>query len=196
MVSFLEDVWEWSIAVLTYWQAYATAGIVAAILAAIEKYAGVEIPRKLYLLGAAAFLVVSCFMVWRDVKIENVGLIENIKQVTDVKKRNAMIRENLNSFLFRALHIQQHYRGIYLSDMKPGTTPDSEFNDWHKEVRDFLDQYLPSHVSRFENIMTGANFIPPPDATNPNSWGNIEMYKTKLEEFLKEHYDSQNPTKS
>lgn len=65
MANFFEDLWQWVLAVLTYWQAYATAGLVAALLAALEHF-GLPISKRLYVIGAVTFLIVACFMSWRE----------------------------------------------------------------------------------------------------------------------------------
>ena len=66
MFNLLEEFYQWGSAVLTYWQAYVTAGLLVAIIAAIEHWGGLQIPRRAYIAGAITFLVVSCFMAWRD----------------------------------------------------------------------------------------------------------------------------------
>ncbi|MDO8357186.1 MAG: hypothetical protein Q7U76_12415 [Nitrospirota bacterium] len=126
--------------------------------------------------------------------------LENDKKMLEarleVKARNAKIREDLDRFVFRAHHIQQHFSGIYLSDIAQGATPDSEFSDWHGEIRQYLNDNLPGHTGRFEDIMSGQMIVVPQSASNPNIWGVIERYKGKLGEFWKEYYDPQDAAKS
>lgn len=82
MSNFIEDLLQWGLAVLTYWQAYATAGAVALILAALE-YFGIPISKRLYISGAVAFLIVACFMTWRE---KHIALQESDKTVQALRE--------------------------------------------------------------------------------------------------------------
>lgn len=81
-MSVLEFVW----AVLTYWQAYMTGGIVAAVLFIYERKTQKNVPVQWVLWGALAFLLVGCFMAWRDER----------SKVVDQKKETEKLRSQLD----------------------------------------------------------------------------------------------------
>ena len=150
---------------------------------------------------ALTFIFYAPYRIWLDER-KMLGdaktQLDNANTKLAIKERNANIRLALDKFRMEALLIQQHYRGVYLSQMRPGQTVDDEFLAWHKNVREYLSANFPAHIAHFEDIMVGAPIILPSGvpADKMNTWGILERYKQKLEELWKEHFDPHDATKS
>lgn len=188
MSNLLDDIWEWSIAVLTYWQAYATAGLVAIILAGLEHFVGISIPQKVYLAGAFVFLIVACFMVWSD---ENHKL-EKANQQLDTKEKYREVIVRLQSFISEGTNIQNRCIGAdeYLPPLKAGDTADNAYEEWHGRLAKYIseNEYLQIYLPQLEDVLQSARkFSPPSGLSNHNAhaWVYVTAYKEKIDEFVK-----------
>ena len=90
----LGELWRFIVGVIGYWQAYASGGVVTAIIALGERVTGRSLPKAAYLsVFLVVYLLVAFFLVWRD---EYRGARAARKDVVALTESNAEIATRLN----------------------------------------------------------------------------------------------------
>src|SRR5262249_3536923 len=78
----LEDAWRFLVAVVSYWQALVTGGLITALVSIFERFRNRPFGKRTNIwLFIVVFFVVSCFLAWRD-------------QLHEVQRLNQQIETN------------------------------------------------------------------------------------------------------
>lgn len=82
MAQIVSDFFLFLYSVLSYWQAYATGGLVTAIVGLFERFTEYRLTKKAYLsLFVVTFLLVAFFFAWRDEHAQSAAFVKRVAEL-------------------------------------------------------------------------------------------------------------------
>jgi hypothetical protein len=125
----LTELWEFIKAVVTYWQALATGGLIAFGLFLIERLASWSMPKKAFMwVFVVAFLVVASFLAWRDQRRE----VATLRAAQDARTR-PIIRAQIEQAVLNTEHEPGTLHVLLTASVRNVGAP-TALEDWQLEV--------------------------------------------------------------